>query len=95
MKLESVIQTEIIKNLKKRKKSFTYKHCPDPTGYPDIEHMERGKCYLFEVKRSKKHKPSKIQKFRHKQLRKAGYKVYVVWSWDQVENILKSIEQVH
>jgi len=87
-KLESAIQSDIIKKLKKRKNSFTYKHCPDPVGYPDIEHIENGVVYLFEVKRSKDHEPSKIQKFRHKQLAKAGAKVYVVWSWKMVKSLL-------
>ena len=93
MKLESSIQSEIIKKLKKRKNSFTYKHCPDPVGYPDIEHIENGVLYLFEVKRSAKDKPSKIQKFRHKQLTKAGAKIFVVWSWTQVKNVLTKFRQ--
>lgn len=87
-RLESSIQAEIIKKLKKRKKSFTHKHSPDPAGYPDIEHLERGVLYLFEVKRSEKHKPTKLQLYRHKELKKAGALVYVVYTWNQVEKIL-------
>ena len=91
MKLESSLQTDIIKKLKKRKNSFTYKHCPDPVGYPDIEHIEQGKLFLFEVKRSKQHakdETTPIQKYRHEELKKAGAIVKVVWSWKQVNKTL-------
>lgn len=89
MRLESAIQAQIIKKLKKRKNSFTHKHCPDPAGYPDIEHLENGKLYLFEVKRSENHKPTELQLLRHRQLEEAGATVSVVWSWDQVKEILQ------
>lgn len=88
MKLESVIQSDIIKRLKKRKKSFTYKHPPVPTGIPDIFHLEKGVEFRFEVKRTEADKPTPIQLYQHKKLRKAGAKVFVVWSWDQVNKIL-------
>ena len=88
MRLESSIQSEIIKKLKKRKKSFTHKHCPDPVGYPDIEHLEKGILFVFEVKRTADDEPTPIQKLRHKQLKKAGAIVKVVWSWQQVLDIL-------
>jgi hypothetical protein len=87
-RLESSIQSEIIKKLKKRKKSFTHKHCPDPVGYPDVEHLERGILFLFELKRTSKDEASKIQKYRHKKLKKAGAIVNVVWKWQQVLDIL-------
>ena len=90
MRLESSIQTEIIKKLKKRKHSFTYKHPPYPPGMPDIHHIEKGVSFYFEVKRSKDHKPTKLQKYIHKKLKKAGAKVYVVWSWEQVDQIISS-----
>ena len=88
MPLESYEQSKIIKKLKKRKKSFTHKHFPDPVGYPDVEHLEKGVLFLFECKRTKKDKPSPIQKLRHNQLKKAGAIVKVVWNWKQVLNIL-------
>ena len=91
MKLESSIQTDILKYLRLRPKTFTYKHEPSPTGIPDIHHVEDGKSIWFEVKRSKKHKPTKIQKRQHKQLRKAGAKVYVVWKLVQVIKIMNHI----
>ena len=86
MKLESKIQTEIIQWLKPR--GFVYKHEPVPTGIPDIAFIRDGQSFWFEVKRSKKHKPTKIQKYVHKKLRKAGAKVYVVWSLDMVKEII-------
>lgn len=86
--LESVIQTKILKYLKTRPNSFTYKHEPVPKGIPDIHHIENGKSYWFEVKRSAKHIPTKIQQYRHKQLKKAGSMVYVVWDLKQVKGVL-------
>jgi len=87
-RLESSIQAEIIRKLKKRKKSFTHKHPADPPGYPDVEHLERGKLFLFEIKRSAKHKPAALQIYKMKELKKAGAIVNVVWNWQQVEAIL-------
>lgn len=89
LRLESSIQTEILNKLKKRDNSFSYKHPPQPSGIPDIHHIENGVSYWFEVKRSSKHKATKLQLLRHKQLRKAGSVVFVVWSWKQVKEILK------
>ena len=89
MRLESSIESQILRELKKRPKTFSYKHPPIPTGFPDVEHKEAGRTFLFEVKRSKTHKPTPIQKYTHKQLRKAGCKVWIVWSWKQVKKILK------
>ena len=89
MKLESSIEKDSIKWLKGRKKSFTFKHPPIPTGFPDIFHLEKGKLFLFEMKRSKNHKASPIQKYVHNKLRKAGAVVHVIWSLDQIKEILK------
>lgn len=88
MRLESSIQAEIIKKLKKRPNSDTFKSPPSPTGQPDINHLETIQFY-FEVKRSEDHKPTEIQLYRHKKLRKAGAIVTVVWNWEQVEKVLK------
>jgi len=88
LKLESKIQSEILNYLKSRVNSFTYKHFEYPTGMPDIHHIDNGYHYWFEVKRSKKHKPTKIQQYIHKQLKNAGDKVFVVWSVEQVIRIL-------
>jgi penicillin-binding protein-related factor A (putative recombinase) len=88
VKLESKIQSEIIKYLKTRKDTFTYKHDPYPTGYPDIEHIENGKVFLFEVKRTLKHEATPLQILRHKQLSKAGAIVEIVYNLKQVKQTL-------
>jgi len=92
-RLESAIQSDIIKKLKARyKKGFVYKHPPSPTGIPDIHFILKGVSYWFEVKRTSKEEPSPIQKLRHKQLKKAGCIVGVVWDWKQVDYILQETQ---
>lgn len=88
MELESKIQTKMLKWLRKRPKSFTYKHDPSPAGIPDIHHIENGHSYWFEVKRSKKHKPKPLQLYQHKKLREAGATIEVVWELSQVKEVL-------
>jgi len=87
MKLESKIQSDILKYLKSRPDTVSYKHFEYPTGMPDIHHIELGVHYWFEVKRSKKHIPTKIQQYMHKKLSNAGDKVFVVWSLEQVRRV--------
>lgn len=86
--LESKIQSDIIKWLKRRPNSFTYKHEPYPTGMPDIHHIEEGIGFWFEVKRTKKDKARDIQNLRIKQLKKAGNIAKVVRSLDEVKSII-------
>ena len=88
-RLESAIQGDGIKLLKARPNTVTYKHPPSPTGIPDVHHCEAGVSIWFEFKRTKKHKPSKLQKRMHKKLRKAGHVVVVVWKLSQVKKALK------
>ena len=88
MKLESAIQTDIIKWLKCRPNSFTYKHPPYPAGIPDIHHLENGNSYWFEVKRTSKDKARKLQKLRMKKLRKAGCVALVVRSLKKVQKVI-------
>lgn len=87
-RLESSIQTEIIKWLRQRPHSFTYKHPPYPAGIPDIHHLEHGFAFYFEVKRTNKDKARKLQKLRIKKLRKAGCICDVVYSLDDVKVII-------
>ena len=89
MRLESSIQTEFLKKLKKRDNSVTYKHHPIPTGIPDIHHIESGRSFWIEVKRASSYKPSPLQYKRHELLRAAGAIVIVAWEWEQVETMLK------
>ena len=86
--LESKIQSDIIKWLKKRPNTFTYKHEPVPTGIPDIHHIENGISFYFEVKRTAKDMPRKMQKLRIKQLKKAGAIAKVVRSLREVRQII-------
>jgi len=88
-KLESAIQTEIINWLKKKKNSVVYKHRPYPAGIPDIVFYYNGTAVFFEVKRDNTCHTSKIQDYRISLLRKAGIKVYVVRSLDEVKQIFK------
>ncbi len=88
-RLESAIQTDGIKWLQTRKNSVTYKHPPSPTGIPDVHHCEAGISIWFEFKRTKRHKPSKLQKRIHKRLRKAGHIVVVVWKLSQVKKAIR------
>ena len=87
--LESKIQSDIIKWLKRRPNTFSYKHCPDPKGMPDIHHIERGHSFHFEVKRTVKDKARYIQKLRIKKLRQAGATAKVVRSLDEVKKIVR------
>lgn len=85
MRLESSIQSDILKYLKRF--GFVYKHEPSPAGIPDIHLILNGKSIWFEVKRSKKHKPTPLQLYQHQKLRDAGAEVYVVWSLKQVKKL--------
>ena len=59
------------------------------TGIPDVHHCEAGISLWFEFKRTKKHKPSKLQKRMHKKLRNAGHIVVVVWKLSQIKKAIK------
>lgn len=87
--LESKKQSAIIKWLKRRPKSVTYKHCPDPSGIPDVHHIEKGHSFYFEVKRATTDEARKLQKYRIKKLRKAGATALVVRSVDDVRSAIK------
>lgn len=96
MRLESSIQSEFIKKLKRRRRMYkkkhkpvSYKHPPYPVGIPDIHHIEAGLTLWIEVKRSEHDKPTPIQLKRHKLLRAAGAHVLVAWEWNQVAQWLK------
>lgn len=88
--LESKIQTDIIKYLRSRPNTFTYKHPPYPKGMPDIMHFEGGQAFAFEVKRTKSDKPKPMQILRKEQLREAGVHSHVVRSLAKVKKVLNS-----
>jgi Holliday junction resolvase len=90
--LESSLQSRVIKRLK-RKGFMAYKHEPSPVGMPDVHAIKGGEHIWFETKRSREYaesnyKNKRIQLYRHRQLRKAGDEVYVVWSMKQVMDII-------
>ena len=87
--LESKIQSDILKWLKRRPNTVTYKHCPDPAGIPDIHHIEKGHAFYFEVKRTAKDKARYLQRLRIRDLRKAGATAKVVRSVDDVEKQIR------
>jgi len=90
MMLESKIQSKIITYLKSRKgDTVTYKHPPYPKGIPDIIHYERSRSYLFEVKRTMTDKAKTIQKYRMRELKRAGIIAKVVRSVKDVKKIMK------
>lgn len=87
MRLESAIQTEILKK-SKQYEVFAYKHPPDPVGIPDVHIFGNGIHLWVEVKRSSKDKPKPHQLLKHDELRKAGDTVIVAWTWEQVEPVM-------
>lgn len=89
IELESKLQAKIIKYLKTRPNTVTYKHPPSPTGTPDVIHIEQGHAFYFEVKRTKKDKPRPDQKYRIMKLNKAGATAKVVRSVDEVKQIVR------
>ena len=88
--LESKIQSDIIKWLKSRPNTFTYKHQPDPKGIPDVHHIEQGHAFYFEVKRTASDDARKLQKKRIRQLRKAGATALVVRSVADVRKAIRA-----
>lgn len=88
--LESKIQSDILKYLRSRPNTFSYKHLPSPKGIPDIHHIEQGHAFYFEVKRTVKDKARHMQKLRIKELRKAGATAHVVRSVGEVRDIIRA-----
>ena len=83
-KLESAIQSEILKKLNKLPKTFAFKVNPPPNGIPDIHCLSDGVPYYFEVKRTANDKARKLQQYRIEQLREAGGVAEVVTSYADV-----------
>ena len=87
--LEKDIQADIMKWLKKRPNSFTWKAQAGPyapKGLPDIFHMEDGRPYAFEVKRP----GGEVRPLQEKAiegLMKAGVIALVVYSLEDVQYV--------
>lgn len=89
-RLEKYIVRDIMRALKKRPHSFTYK--THGSGYqhwgiPDILHWERGKAFAFEVKRPGKDS-TKRQKYTQDVMRQAGVIVAQVTCVEEVLSII-------
>lgn len=55
-------------------------------GVPDrIIMLPRGKIYFVELKRPKGGELSAIQRYVHKMFRKLGFKVFTIWSFEELE----------
>lgn len=82
---ERSITDKIMRALKKRPHSFTYKTHGGPyqqAGIPDILHWENGKPYAFEVKRPSE-EPTSLQALTLDRMAGAGVTVAVVHSVEE------------
>jgi hypothetical protein len=87
MKLESKIQSEIIKNAKL--KGFIYIKIikASESGHADLLFFKNGKTIFIEVK-NEIGKQSELQKFREKQFKKEGFEYHLVRSLEQFKKII-------
>lgn len=86
---ESQIQTKIMKFLRKRPNTVTFKIADRFTsGIPDIIHLEAGRAYFFEVK-TETGKTTLLQEAVLSSLRKAHCVALVVRSVEDVKEELK------
>lgn len=53
-------------------------------GWPDIEAYKKGKCIFVEVKAPGELNDDPLQLFRQDQLRRAGFTVYIILSFDDL-----------
>ena len=86
--LESKIQSKILKELKA---AGIYAHkniTTNKKGIPDIIVCYRGKYIALEVKRPGG-KPTELQLWNINEIRRAGGIAEIVYSWEDVVNILK------
>jgi len=59
------------------------------SGVPDIVACINGKFYAFEVKRSEKEEVSELQKYNIEKIQNAGGIAHVVYSVDQVNEVIR------
>ncbi len=88
--LERDITNKIMRALKQRPRSFTFKTHGGPyqrAGIPDIVHWENGKSYAFEVKRPG-NEPTQLQALTLDRMAEAGVTVAVVHSVEEVLSVL-------
>lgn len=89
---EKYIEQQLIKAVKKRNGLALKLYSPSYIGIPDrLVLIAFGHIGFVEVKAPKK-MPRPIQLKRHEELRKLGFKVYVLGSKEEIEKILDEIE---
>lgn len=88
---ESQIQTSIIKFLESEDWECVKTIRLSKAGYPDIVAMKEGKTIWLECKASSKAKVAPLQLRRISDLRKNGFVAEIVWSVDQVRDIISNL----
>ena len=89
--LESKVQTRILKELKHRG-IYCYKNIvTNRKGIPDIIVCFRGRFIALEVKRQGG-KPTELQIYNIKKIRESGGIARIVYSWEDVEKLLRTID---
>lgn len=91
-KLEKDIQAEIVRKLKKRAQSFTWKNHStyySRAGIPDVMHIEQGILFAIEVKRPGK-KATPLQQITLDKLNAYGAISLVAYDWQMVEDVINS-----
>lgn len=86
---ESVIQSKIIKHLESIGYYVVKIIQTNKNGWPDLQAHKNGVTIFIEVK-SQNGIVSDLQKYRHKQLTDAGFKVLVIYSLNQLINELST-----
>jgi len=82
---ESIIQSKIIKYLESLDWYVVKIIQTNKNGWPDLQAHKNGVTIFIEVK-SENGKVSELQKYRHKQLTDAGFKVLLIYSLNQLKN---------
>ena len=84
--IESKIQSNIINFLNKNGWIPVKNIQTNLNGFPDLTCLKNGISVFIECK-SKNGVLSELQKYRHKQLTEQGFKVFVIYSFDEFKEI--------
>lgn len=82
---ESIIQSKVIKYLESLDWYVVKIIQTNKNGWPDLQAHKNGVTIFIEVK-SENGKVSELQKYRHKQLTDAGFKVLIIYSLNEIKN---------
>ena len=82
---ESVIQSKVIKYLESLDWYVVKIIQTNKNGWPDLQAHKNGVTIFIEVK-SENGKVSELQKYRHKQLTDAGFKVLIIYTLNEIKN---------